>query len=73
MSEKMWLDKSTGIAYVRRVGISQDSLWTKPPRFQLFLRNAGKLTNGWSFRHCFRSSARRGLQIPDIVEKKWCA
>lgn len=27
-----------------------------------------KLTNGWSFLHCFRSSARRGRQIPDIVD-----
>lgn len=26
-----------------------------------------RLTNGWSFLHCLRSSARRGLQMPDIV------
>lgn len=29
------------------------------------------LTKGWSLRHCFRSSARRALQIPDIVYCEW--
>lgn len=30
------------------------------------LYTESQLTNGWSFLHCLRSSAKRGLQIPDM-------
>jgi hypothetical protein len=34
------------------------------------MKAAGGLTKGWSFLHCLRSSARRGLHIPDMLSKQ---
>ena len=60
LHERTFLESNTGAKACRRSMLGKPSTKADP------------LTNGWSLRHCLRSSARRALQMPDIlVQSRW--